>query len=190
MPMDMRDAIAHYLAYTGGQMPQGGFPGMGGGMPMSGGWVEQPPGGWPPGQPVPSDTGPFTPSAGPPPGAPFGRGGQALPLQAYQQLPSGQYLPDMLSDTYPGMPQTPSSPDYTGPQPTQMPPTDTPMQAPPIGQAGPVPGPTGGPQVSDMPGMAPGGQTVAGMDPNEWLRMYRGGTGGAPIPGLDPFRGG
>ena len=171
MPMDMRDAIAYYLAYTGGQGGQG---------------LQQPRPG------IPSN------------------------LQGYPQLPSGQFLPTPISDTgpFPGMPQTPPSPDYTGPQPTQMPPMPGNLQGYerlPSGQF--LPGgqgmsddtiPSGVPQVgppmpygeSDIPGpgvpgvppvntpmQAPyGGQTVAGMDPAEWLRMYRGGAG-AMLPG-------
>ena len=86
----------------------------------------------------------------PQPGLPSNR-------QGYPLLPSGQSLPTPISDTgpFPGMPPEVPSPDYTGPQPIQgppmdtpigtgpyegtpmspvQPPIDTPMQAPPIGQ--------------------------------------------------------
>jgi hypothetical protein len=180
MPMDMRDAIAHYLAYTGGtRYPQGAAL-WGGGSRM-----RPSPGGGP--QSI--SPGPSGPNPGPP-------------------------VPGSFGETYPpsdtsGFPQTPPSPDYTGPQPMQMPPVPDNLQgyerlpsgqflpgAPPIGQAGPVnvfnpglspgtsdnpvvdPGPMPPQPPTSTPMQAPyGGQTVAGMDPAEWLRMYRGGVG-------------
>jgi hypothetical protein len=164
MPMNMRDAIAHYLAYTGGRMPQGGFPG----MSTMGGYGIGP------------DTG-GDPGAGPSGGVQIGG-----PVPA--DWPVGMPPP----------PRTPPSPDYTGPQPTQMPTMggygvgpDTggdPGIGPPGGVQMPTMGGYGvGPDTGPMPPQPPvntpmqapqiGAGVPAGMDPDQWLRMYRGGAG-------------
>ena len=71
----------------------------------------------------------------------------------------------------------------------QEPPVNTPMQAPPynpagidpntVGAAYPDPGP---PPPEQGPPLGPmqenPGMQVGGMDPQQWLRMYRGGLGG------------
>lgn len=131
MPPDMRDAIAWYLAYTGGQMPQGGMPGMGGGMGMPGGPSWGPPA---EGQPINPATGvPYPGNVDPMPPPP---------------IPNTPGMPDdtIPSGGLPGMPPVdiPNTPDIdpgfnpaTGGLPKE-PPVNTPMQAP------------GGPQVAGM----------------------------------------
>ena len=186
---DMRDYIAMYLAsgQPGNfQAPPGGGPGM---------MVNQPPGGGGPppmgvgGQPQGGMQMPGWPAS--PPGG--YRGGRGL----FEPGPGGPSPGPMPTIDLPGMTQTPPQSPY--PFPSQgmpddtsglTPPVNTPMQAPPSPYPFPTQGmpddssglrppqmptimPTGGNDA--MTGPFPGQPQVGGMDPQQWLRMYRGG---------------
>ena len=157
---DMRDAIAQYLAYTGGQ---------------AGG--QMPPGMMAPRPGLPSNR----------QGYPLLPSGQSLPTPISDTGPMPGMPPSPPMGGYGVGPDTGPGPGAGPPGGVQMPPMGGygigPDTGPPpnVGPPGAVPG-SGQPVVDQFieppvntPMQVPGGPQVGGMDQAEWYRMYTGG---------------